>query len=414
MSLYSFLRSPLKRKGFKLIRKAIYGYRNYCSNNALILGIETSCDDTGCAIINNHGKILSETLYSQNLVHLRNGGIIPDVAQDLHRACIESIVAETLSKGCLTMDNISAIAVTLEPGLPLSLAVGMKYAKHLSRRYSKPMIPIHHMEAHALIARMQHDIKFPFLVLLISGGHCLLAVVQDVNKFKLLGESMDCAPGEIFDKIAREMKLRNLPEYSKISGGEAIELAASKANNPHMFQLSLPLTDYKDCNFSFNGLKTSVFYHIHRKEKEHNIVAHNLIPEINDLCAATLMTTTRHLIHRTQRAMEFCYLKNLIPENNKQLVISGGVACNNYIFNNLTALCNEFKYRIFRPPPRLCTDNGVMIAWNGVEKWRKKIDIVTKLDSLDIKSVSPLGESLIPEVKASNLKTKLLKIKQSL
>ncbi|KAI5631962.1 glycoprotease family domain-containing protein [Phthorimaea operculella] len=376
-----------------------------------ILGIETSADDTGCAIINNKGELLAESLHSQTLTHLRNGGIIPDVAQDLHKTYIEPTVTDTLLKAKLSMEDIEAIAVTLKPGLPLSLAVGMKYAKHLARKHKKPIIPIHHMEAHALVARMHHEIPFPFLVLLISGGHCLLAVAQDVNKFKLLGESIDIAPGEVFDKVARRMKLRNVPEYSTLNGGKAIELAAAKSTNPHIFKLPLPLAEYKDCNFSFNGLKTSVLLQLHRKEREHEIVADKLIPEVNDLCAALLMATSRHLVHRTQRAMKFCETNKLLPEDNKQLVVSGGVACNNFIFNALSMVCNEFNYKLYRPLPQLCTDNGVMIAWNGLEKWRKGLDIVTDFNTLDIQSVSPLGESLIAEVADSKISTKLLKMK---
>ncbi|KAJ0179936.1 hypothetical protein K1T71_004527 [Dendrolimus kikuchii] len=381
----------------------------YYSSN--ILGIETSCDDTGCAVINDKGEILSEELHSQNLIHLRNGGIIPDVAQDLHRTYIQPVVKKTLEKARLRMEGISAIAVTLKPGLPLSLAVGMKYAKHLARNYNKPIIPIHHMEAHALVARMEYDISFPFLVLLISGGHCLLAVVHDVNKFQLLGESIDIAPGEMFDKIARRMKLRNVPEYSKLCGGQAIELAASKATNAQNFKLPLPLAEYRDCNFSFNGLKTSVLLQLHRKEKEHNIVADGVIPEINDLCAATLAATSRHLVHRTQRGIQFCEQNKLLIEHNKRLVVSGGVACNNFIFNALKLLCNGSEYQIYRPSVKLCTDNGVMIAWNGLEKWRKGLDITTDIDTLDIEASSQLGENLIEDVKNAKISTKLIKLK---
>lgn len=382
------------------------------SHSENILGIETSCDDTGCAIINNKGELLSESIHSQHLLHLRNGGIIPDIAQDLHRTYIEPVVSETLGKAFLTMEDISAIAVTLKPGLPLSLAIGMKYAKHLARRYKKPIIPIHHMQAHALVARMHHEIPFPFLVLLISGGHCLLAVAQEVDHFQLLGESIDCAPGEVFDKIARKMKLRNIPEYSTMCGGEAVEVAASKATDPGIFKLPLPLAEYKDCNFSFNGLKTAVFLHLHRKEKQHEIVADKLIPEVNELCAAALIATTKHLIHRTQRAIEFCEINDLI-KGKKQLVVSGGVACNNHIFESLKVLCDETGYDIIRPSPKLCTDNGVMIAWNGLEKWKKQIDIITDLKSLDFEATSPLGENLIPIVKQAKLPTKLMKIKQN-
>ncbi|XP_047985986.1 probable tRNA N6-adenosine threonylcarbamoyltransferase, mitochondrial [Leguminivora glycinivorella] len=389
--------------------KIFNNHRNY--SGSAILGIETSCDDTGCAIVSHDGKLLSESLHSQNLMHLRNGGIIPDVAQDLHKKYIEPTVNDTLQKAKLTMQDISAIAVTLRPGLALSLVVGMKYAKYLSRLHKKPIIPIHHMEAHALAARMHHNISFPFLVSLISGGHCLLAVAQDVNHFQLLGQSMDIAPGEVFDKVARRMKLRNIAEYSKICGGQAIELAASKATNPHVFKLPLARAEYRDCNFNFNGLKTSVIYQLHRKEQDHNIVADKLILEVNDLCAALLMAVSRHLVHRTQRAMEFCEQNNLIPKDNKQLVVSGGVACNNYIFNALTYLCGESDYKIYRPLPKLCTDNGVMIAWNGLEKWRRSIDITTDISKLDIQAASPLGESLINEVVNAKIPTKLMKIK---
>ncbi|VVC96454.1 unnamed protein product [Leptidea sinapis] len=381
-----------------------------------ILGIETSCDDTGCAILDTNGNVISESIHNQNLLHLRNGGIIPDVAQDLHRRYIEPTVTNTLKEANLTMKEISAIAVTLEPGLPLSLAVGMKYAKHLARKFDKPIIPIHHMEAHALVARMQQHISFPFLTLLISGGHCLLAVVEDVKKFKLLGKSIDSAPGELFDKVARRMKLRNLFEYSKICGGQAIELAAAKSLNPHIFKLPLPLVDYKDCNFSFNGLKTAALLQLHRKEEEHRIEGDQLIPEYNDLCAGVLMAVTRHLVHRTQRAMEFCKQYKMIPDENAQLVVSGGVACNNYIFKNLSVLCEEMNYKIYRPTPKLCMDNGIMIAWNGVEKWRRSLDInmATDLQSLDIRADSPLGENLIPLVEKSRIRIKLLKIKLDL
>ncbi|XP_013178192.1 PREDICTED: probable tRNA N6-adenosine threonylcarbamoyltransferase, mitochondrial [Papilio xuthus] len=399
----------LNRNVFSVRNELALSKRKY--TNSLILGLETSCDDTGCAILNKTGELLAESLHSQNLMHLRHGGIIPDIARDLHSSSVEPVVSETLQQARVTMDDIAAIAVTLKPGLPLSLVVGMKYAKHLARKYNKPIIPIHHMEAHALVARMQHNIEFPYLTLLISGGHCLLAVVEDVIQFKLLGESIDMAPGEMFDKVARRMKLRNIPEFAQMCGGQAVEVAGSRATNPHLFKLPLPLADYKDCNFSFNGLKTSVLLHLHRKEKEHQITADKLIPEVNDLCAAMLMATSRHLVHRTQRAMEFCQQNNLIPDSKKQLIVSGGVACNNYIFNALSLLCHEFNYQIYRPTPKLCTDNGVMIAWNGLEKWRRGLDIVTDLNTLDIEGNSKLGESFISKVAEARIPIKLVKIK---
>ncbi|CAG9838684.1 unnamed protein product [Diabrotica balteata] len=157
----------------------------------------------------------------------------------------------------------------LKTGLPLSLLIGTKYGKHLCRKYNKPFMPIHHMEAHALTARM-HDksIEFPFLVLLISGGHCLLVVAESVDKFLLLGETIDDAPGETFDKMARRMKLKNIPKYSTLSGGQAIELAATKADNPLAYKFTIPLLMYKNCNFSFAGIKNQLLLQLQREEKE--------------------------------------------------------------------------------------------------------------------------------------------------
>lgn len=394
-----------------ILRQQLKYTLRHCNRNIKILGLETSCDDTGCAIINGEGELLSQSLHSQNLVHLRNGGIIPDIAQDLHRLYIEPIVSETLDRSKLTMKDITAIAVTVKPGLPLSLAIGLKYAKHLARLYNKPIIPIHHMQAHALVARMCYSISFPYLVLLISGGHCLISVVNDVNKFSLLGESIDLAPGEILDRIARRLKLRNIKEYSRICGGHAIELAASKAKHPNLFQFPLPLADYKDCNFSFNGLKTSVLFTLDKKEKEHNIKSDSIIPEVNDLCAALLSSITRHLVHRTQRAMEYCKINNLIPTNKQQLIVSGGVACNDFIYKGLSILCKDNNYEINRPPKELCTDNGVMIAWNGLEKWRAGIDLTSNVNSVNIEADSILGDNHIKDVALAKIPIKLIKLK---
>lgn len=153
-------------------------------------------------------------------------------------------------------------------GLPLSLLVGLRYAKYLARKYQKPIMPIHHMEAHALMARMTHKVPFPFLCILVSGGHSLLTLVKSTSQFYLLGETLDDAPGEAFDKIARRLKLRNLPQYAWLSGGRAIEQAAMLSNNPRRYDFPLPLSHYRDCQFSFAGLKNTATRHIVQQEKE--------------------------------------------------------------------------------------------------------------------------------------------------
>ncbi|KAG5891072.1 hypothetical protein JTB14_005708 [Gonioctena quinquepunctata] len=272
-------------------------------------------------------------------------------------------------------------------------------------------MPIHHMEAHALTARM-HDktVEFPFLVLLISGGHCLLAVAERVDKFLLLGESVDDAPGEAFDKMARRMKLKNLPEYSQLSGGQAIELAASKADNPLMFKFTIPLLQYKNCNFSFSGMKNQLQLQLIEEEKEKNITADGIIPGVYNLCAGFQIVVTRHICHRVQRAMEYAEKKGLIPADKKTLAVSGGVACNNFIAKGLNMVCDELGYKMVRPPPKLCTDNGVMIAWNGVERWKENIGVYSDFEDIDIEKSSPLGESLIKDVESAKLSCNWVKL----
>lgn len=376
------------------------------TDRPLILGIETSCDDTGCAIVDGKGRILGEALNSQHLFHLRNGGIIPPVAQELHRKYIEPVVEETLKSASLTMNDIDAIALTVKPGLPLSLSVGIKYAKYIARKFSKPIIPIHHMQAHALMARMENKIEFPFLVLLISGGHCLLALVNDVNDFKLLGKSVDDAPGEAFDKVSRRLKMRNIEEFSRLCGGQAIELAASKAEDISEFEFPLTMSQLRNCDFSFGGLKNKTLRYIYKLETKHEIIGDGVVPELYNLCAGFQMSISRHLCHRTKRAMLFLESNDYMPEKDKTLVISGGVASNNYIFKCMESLCDDMFYTAIRPRPKLCTDNGIMIAWNGVEKWKRNIDIIHDIDSIEMYSKCPIGEDIRDEVACANVDCK--------
>lgn len=273
------------------------------------------------------------------------------------------------------------------------------------------------MEAHALMARIEHrdHLKFPFLCLLASGGHCLLAIVKNVNEFCLLGEAPDGSPGECFDKTARIMGLHNLPEYSKCSGGRAIELAAYNATNADRFPFSsLPMQHYRDCQFSFSGLKSNADQMI-RKLQE-NSQSTQLMPFHEDFCAAFLKTVTKHILHRTQRAIEYCDRKSIFGDESnplpRSLVFSGGVACNDFMFKALEQMASQFGYQCFRPPKRLCCDNGVMIAWNGVERWL--IDEMI-YRNLDIDSIIPAAKEafsvdLIKDVQDQDIKCKLVKV----
>ncbi|XP_012261200.2 tRNA N6-adenosine threonylcarbamoyltransferase, mitochondrial [Athalia rosae] len=399
---------PLKQ----LLRSSVKKFSSDKSA-AVILGIESSCDDTGCAIVNTDGVILGEALHSQRSVHLDNGGIIPPLAGELHRQCITKVVEEALVSAGLKLKNIDAIASTVKPGLPMSLRIGTEFGKYLSRIGNLPFIPIHHMEAHALTIRMTEKVDFPFLVLLISGGHCLIALAESIDHFLLLGSSMDDAPGEAFDKIARRLKLRNIPEFANLSGGAALEKAASKGTDPNRFQFMIPMTRLQDCNFSVSGIKTAAIQHTKRQERLHEIEGDQLIPDLYDFCAGVQLVLTRHLCHRTQRAMEFIDRKNLIPEGNRTLVVSGGVACNNYIAQALETVSSEMGYKFLRPVPKLCTDNGIMIAWNGVERWKANCGVLRdqkEIEKVDIDSKALFGEDWSEKVSNERISCKWVKI----
>ncbi|CAG9784975.1 unnamed protein product [Diatraea saccharalis] len=380
------------------------------SSSKLVLGIETSCDDTGCAVVSDEGRVLGEALYSQNIVHIRYGGVNPVIAYELHRKNIEAAANDALRNACVKINDIDAIAVTSKPGMLINLQVGVKFASYLSKKYRKPLIPIHHMEAHALVVRLFQNIEFPFLVLLISGGHCLLALANDVEDFLLLGSCLDNPPGEVMDKAARRLKLKNIPEYAQLPGGRAIELSAQKAKNLDVYKFTLPLLRSRDCNFSFSGLKDAFFRKIIKAETKHHTMGDEIIPEINDLCASFQLAIAEHLMHRTERALTFCEKQNLLPKSNKNIVISGGVACNDFIFKSIQILGQKLDCNVFRPPPKLCTDNGVMIAWNGIEKLKKNCPLQIGFDLKNIMPVAALGKSLINDVIETNIHVKVTRL----
>lgn len=332
----------------------------------------------------------------------------------MHRQNIERVVNETFARSDLSVKDVDAIAVTNRPGLSLSLSVGLRYAKHLARSYGKPIIPVHHMEAHALTVRASHKVQYPYLCLLASGGHCLLTIVHNVNSFDLMGESLDDAPGEAFDKIARELKLRNIPQYEWLCGGQAIEIASSGANDPDRFAFPLPLARQRNCQFSFAGLKNTAKRHISKTELELGLHPDQVMPNHEDFCAGFLRAIVRHLCHRTQRAIEYCEDTSLFAQNSrKQLVFSGGVACNDFAFKALTEMAAHFGYEVHRPEPKYCTDNGLMIAWNGIEKWISDEEHLktTNIDSIITHPKCPLGNNIIGRVEEASIACKWVKLK---
>ncbi|XP_041807188.1 probable tRNA N6-adenosine threonylcarbamoyltransferase, mitochondrial [Chelmon rostratus] len=380
------------------------------SSSRLVLGIETSCDETGAAVLDETGEILGESLHSQKDVHLRTGGIIPTVAQQLHRENIERVVQEALERSNVDVSQLSAVATTVKPGLALSLGIGLEFSQRFVRRHSKPFIPIHHMEAHALTVRMLQPVSFPFLVLLVSGGHSLLAVARGVDDFLLLGHSLDEAPGDTLDKVARRLSLIKHPRCSMLSGGQAIELLA-KDGDWKKFRFRTPMGQSYDCCFSFSGLRNQVTMAIMKKEAEEGIEQGTLLSCVNDIAAATQHTVARHLAKRTHRAILFCKANGLLPSSSPTLVLSGGVASNQYIRKALTIITDMTGLHLLCPPAKFCTDNGVMIAWNGVERLREGKGILSPNVDVYYEPKAPLGVDMTAEVKAAAIKLPSVRMK---
>ncbi|KAF7244999.1 putative tRNA N6-adenosine threonylcarbamoyltransferase, mitochondrial [Varanus komodoensis] len=380
-----------------------------CFSTKVVLGIETSCDDTGAAVVDETGNILGEALHSQTEAHLKTGGIIPPIAQQLHQENIVRIVQQALSVSGISVHELSAVATTVKPGLALSLGVGLNYSIGLVEKYKKPFIPIHHMEAHALTVRLTNHVEFPFLVLLLSGGHCILAVAQGVSDFLVLGQTLDIAPGDMLDKVARRLCLRKHPDCSGLSGGRAIEYLAQHGNMLNV-EFTIPMERQRDCNFSFAGLQSQVNRVIVQKEKVEGIQEGQLLSCVSELAATVQYAVTAHIAKRTHRAILFCRRKNLLPQKNATLVVSGGVACNQYIRRALQIVADATDFTLLCPPPRLCTDNGVMIAWNGVERLCAGVGVLHSTEGIRYEPTAPLGTDISEQVREASIKVPALNL----
>lgn len=210
------------------------------------------------------------------------------------------------------------------------------------------------------------------------------------------------------------MKLSNLPEYAYMCGGRAIELAANKADDPDEFAFNCPLIQYRDCTFSFSGIKTKMFQHVARLEEIHKIKGIEVLPCINNLSAGFLMACARHLCNRTLRAMEYIDRNELLPKDNRNLVISGGVASNDFIAKALKLACDEMDFKLVRTPKKLCSDNGIMIAWNGIERFVTNKGVMTdmgEIAKIDVQGQSPLGKDWTQKVADENIKAPKIKLK---
>ncbi len=319
----------------------------------IVLGIETSCDETAAAIVTDDGKILADVVLSQLEQHRPFGGVVPELAARAHLENIDSLVSQALNEAHVGFDDLDAIAATGGPGLIGGVIVGVMTGKAIAAMRGLPFIAVNHLEGHALSARLSdRTVAFPYLLLLVSGGHCQLLIVEGVGRYHRLGTTIDDALGEAFDKIAKMLGLG-------YPGGPAVEQAA-RSGNAGRFDLPRPMKGRAGCDFSFSGLKTAV---------RHAALS---LPEgpmqdtdIADLCASFQVAAADTLADRTGHAID--EFKARHPQGNA-LVIAGGVAANSALRQRLTTLAADRGIRLVAPPGRLCTDNGAMIAWAGIER----------------------------------------------
>lgn len=326
----------------------------------VILGIETSCDETAASIVTDNKQILSNVLRSQ-AHHETYGGVVPEIAARAHLQLLKPLVEMALKEAKLKPEELDGIAVTGGPGLIGGVIVGVMFAKGMAAGLNKPLLAVNHLAGHALTVRLSHDVEFPYLLLLTSGGHCQMLIVRSPIDYELLGTTIDDAAGEAFDKVG---KMLGLP----YPAGPQIELLA-KHGDPRAYAFPRPLLHDKEqpLNFSFSGLKTAVRRQIETLTLDQQTRM--------NICASFQQAILDIFASKVDRALAECQDKQ-IPLT--ALVTAGGVAANTMIRETLNEVASKKGVPFIAPPAKLCTDNAAMIAWAGVEKLR-----IGSIDSLE-------------------------------
>lgn len=325
-----------------------------------VLGLESSCDDTAAAIVrySPHGPplIMSSVVAAQTDLHADFGGVVPEIAARAHAEKLDFCVEQALSQASSNLNALDAVAVTAGPGLIGGVLAGVMCAKGICAGTGLPLIGINHLAGHALTPRLTDQVPFPYLMLLVSGGHCQFLIVKGFEEYLRLGGTIDDAPGEAFDKTAR---LLGLPQ----PGGPAVE-AQAKTGNAKRFAFPRPLLDRPGCDMSFSGLKTAL---LRERDKQIALRSGLTQQDRSDLCAGFQAAVTDVFVEKSRRALEQ-YL-SLFPTTSS-FAVAGGVAANQSIRAALETVSNEFETRFIAPPLPLCTDNAAMIAWAGIERFR--------------------------------------------
>ncbi len=334
----------------------------------IILGIESSCDETAASIIQENEAgiptILSNIVSSQVDVHKEFGGVVPELAARSHIEKIDLITKKAIDESGIKINDIDAVAATAGPGLVVCLSVGLSFGKAIAASLKKPFIAVNHLEGHALSPKLNSQIKYPYLLLLISGGHSQFLCVKNLGKYKRLGTTIDDAIGEAFDKTAKLIGI-------EFPGGPQIEVYAKKGN-PNRYELPKPIINKGGCNLSFAGLKTAVLK-ISKKIKNNQ--------DKYDL-AASFQKTIEEILYKKSK-IAFKEFRNINKKKNNIFVVAGGVAANKKIRERLINACNEENFKPIFPPLNLCGDNAAMIAMVGLEKFKLK-----KFNNLDHPSIA--------------------------
>ena len=327
----------------------------------LVLGIETSCDETAAAVVGGDGTILSNVVLSQVSEHAVYGGVVPEIAARAHVRYLPQVIAQALAQAGVEIADIDAVAATGGPGLIGGVIVGMTMGKAMAAAAEKAFIAVNHLEGHALTVRLTHQTPFPYLLLLVSGGHCQFVIVHALGRYERLGGTLDDALGEAFDKVAKLLGLG-------YPGGPAVEKLA-RTGDANAYDFPVPLLGRAGCDFSFSGLKTAVRL---AAERDAPLAAQQKA----DICAAFQQAACASLEDRSRNAM--AVFRARCPAG-ASLVLAGGVAANQRIREQLREVAETAGLSLICPPAALCTDNAAMIAWAGMERYRA--NLLSELDA---------------------------------
>ena len=323
-----------------------------------VLGIESSCDETAAAVLDGDGRVLAESVASQEAAHAPYGGVVPEIAARAHLALLPDLLRSVMARAGLGFDALGGVAASAGPGLIGGLIVGSQVAKGIALAHRLPFVAVNHLEAHALTARLPGLVEggapFPYLLLLVSGGHCQCVAVDGVGRYARLGGTVDDAAGEAFDKVAKLLGL-GWP------GGPALEKLAA-AGDPAHYDFPRPMLGRVGCDFSFSGLKTAVAQAVAR-------LGEGALPaaEAADVAASFQRAVAEVLADRAAHAMAMMQAR---APDTRLLVVAGGVAANAAVRAALAEAAGQAGFTLLAPPVRLCTDNAVMVAWAGIERLR--------------------------------------------